>query len=252
MKKIFIFMVFGLVFIPTLRAEYWEENVEKFRQLNPDGKKYDFVKHYIKSLYYLQKNVERMNSALQYADVHLQGAERVKEIIDQIVLENVNWRIARNMLKQYSSDENGLILKTTKLFNQMCDEQIGFNQKEIVLLEDLRQHRLTARDDGAFNKKKFVKEQYSIEIHRKESLGKMLEASLLIEKILISDQPDEYGELVKLAVTNNQRQYLLTEISSFKGEEYEGKLREGQTFLQASVAAIRGVLENETWDSIDG
>lgn len=252
MKKILPLMVFVfLLSIPFAGGDLLYTDAEKFREHNPDVGKYDFVKDYLNSLSYLKTNEKRDREVTVKSSGALEKIENVKALIDNLIMDNANLRVARNYLKKYKRSPNGLILKVTDLFIKVSDEQIEFNNQERGLFESLHQF-LESDDFKNFNKDKFLEDQKYLSDVKRESLKGLLEASLLVNKILISENPDEFGEYVNLGITKKERQKLLKKINEFEGGDYQGDLREGQTFLQGSVSVIREILEDKSWAALDG
>jgi len=227
------------------------ENPKKFTKLNPDGNKYGFVSTYIKGLEYIYKNVERRDS-ITYPDLtQLNDASEVKSLINNLASENANLRIAKNLLLKYRVPDNGLVLKVTDLFISMCDELVTLNQQERNIFAELYEHEVGKKIDeyDVMNMREHLK---SIAAQRKESSGKLLQSAILLNQVLISSEPNGYGNFVNLGVTEKQRAKLIKKLDQFYGAEYEGELRAGQTFFQGSVATIRELLEDEVWGTLDG
>ncbi len=246
--KIFFINVFLSVGLSGLvLANDLYTNPEKFKQYNPDGQKYEFVKTYIMGLGYLQQNAQRDNAARSAVFQKLKGKEKVAALIRNLNLNNVNLRVARNLVKKYRASGNGLVVKSADLFERVCDEQIELNNQEKTLLE-----KVSAVDNAQMMKimnKKFYKDQRELGMQRKESLKKMLEGSMLMSKILISDKEDKYGELVRLGITSKERKKLIEQLDKLSKDK---KVKPGQSFLQGSIAAIREILEDQSWGTVDG
>ena len=251
MKRILPMMVFVfLLNIPSVVGDLLYTDSEKFREHNPDVGKYDFVKDYLNSLSYLKTNEKRDREVTAKSSGALEKIENVQALIDNLIMDNANLRVARNYLKKYKGSPNGLVLKVTDLFIKACEDQIEFNNQERGLFESLRQF-LDKDDFKNFDKDKFLEDQKSLSDDKREALKGLLEASLLVNKILISENPDEFGEYVNLGITQKERQKLLKKIHEFDGGDYQGELREGQTFLQGSVSVIREILEDKNLAAFD-
>lgn len=235
--------------VSAFGADFYDDisNVKKY---NPDGWKYEFVKNYLVSLTYLNQNAHRRQDSPSLNPDAPQDTEIIGILMDNLILDNVNLRIARNLLKRYYTPQNGLILKTADLFIKVCNEQIEFNNRERAHFAELYDMQIDG-DLTGFDNDVFLKRNQSLAEERKASLKKLLEASMLIGKVLVSDEADSFGELVMLGITDEEREKLLDKLDKFQGEEFEGVVRDGQTFLQGSVAAIREVLEDVSWDTLD-
>ena len=235
--------------VNVLNAEYYGD-VAQFVAANPDGNKYDFVKTYIMSLTYIKSNEEReLDEIILDADT-IENMESIGSLMDGLTLDSVNWRVARNLLKRYYDPSNGLMLKVTDLFQKMSEEQIDLNSKERFLLGELNEAQISGKMNS-FDAHKFFKENSEITVQRKESFKKLLESALLVTKVLISSQENEYGELEALGINDRQRDRLIYRLDEFYGDEYEGPAREGQSFLQASISELKEFLADYSWKTLD-
>lgn len=248
MKKINIIAFLSIL---ILSRYLYAEDIEKFKAYNPDGQKYEFVRNYLTSLSYFKANDEKSENVVIKISSELDDADKVASLIENLVQENANLRAARNLLKKYKTSPNGLILKVTDLFAKVCDEQIDFNDREKNILKNLHDVLVKA-DIQNFDKRDFVRTQRWLASERKESLKKLLEASMLVKKVLVSNKPDAYGELTSLGITKEERKKLLSKMNDLFGKNYRGELQEGQSFIKGSILVIRGVLEDTTWGTIDG
>ncbi len=250
MKRATFLTIFLLLYFytPTIFAQV--RDIQQFQKYNPDGKKYEFVKNYLVSLTYLKKNAERSQNPPEFSREEFEKGEFFKAFMDDLLRDNVDLRIARNFLKKYRTSGNGLILKTTDLFTQVCDGQIEINNRERAYVEKVYQAQINGGLESV-NKKRFMQNLVGLSMERRESLKKLLEASMLINKILVSNKADDYGEFITLGVTEGQRESLLQRLDEFYEDGFQGELRQGQTFLQGSVAVIREVLGDDSWDTLE-
>jgi len=254
MKKCEFFIISFFLLVSTLGycaageySDYFDE-VRYFHKYNPDGIKYKFVKDYLSALSYLKSSfVKDIGAATDGKGK--KNEDKVKSSIKKLTQDNVNFRIAKNFLDEYKHADNGLIVKVVDLFIQVCDEQIDINKRERQFIERLYEARQSQEPD-MFNKREFIDEQLKLSKERRASWQDLLKASMLVKKVLISDTPDEFGEFVSLGITESQRQKLLNRLKEFGCKDCYGKMRAGQTFLDASIAAIREILEDTTWDTL--
>lgn len=223
---------------------------EKFARYNPDVDKYKFVSRYLTSLNYLKVNTQRDDDVWSIVASDIPEMEKIEALVNNIKLNNINLRTARNMLRKFRNSDNGLILQATDLFMKVCDAQIDFNNEERAWLDDLLDAK-QSESSGDFDINQFLTNHQYLAGKRKESLKNILEASMFVNKILISEERDPYGEFYALGITSKERKKLLYKLDGFYGQEYEGELREGQTILEGSVAVIREILEDYNWESLD-
>lgn len=240
-------VVFGGIY--PLHASILDTSTEIFKNHNPDGQKYQYVSAYLTALEYLHQNKKQAASmpAFSFDDIGNKG--KVKSYIDQLNNENMNLRISRNLVKKFITPENGLILRSATLFVESCDELVDLNQQEKILFQEYFNLK-SASDITPAQKRKFLTRHSALAEQRKEVSLKILEGSMLINRVLISDKEDKYGQLVMLGITQEQRKRLLEKINQFKGGEFDGEIRDGQSALEASVASIRSILADKSWATI--
>ena len=255
-KSVFIIFFLLVFFSRAAAADNPAIAVEKLKKYNPDGQKYAFVKDYLTSLSYLNINGKRKDKeAGIIQSVNLKEKDRIQKLKDNLIQDNINFRVARNTIKRYVSPktENGLILKAAELFVKVCDEQIDFNQQERDLLSKVSIPKDEDETTNPLDDRVFSESQQKLAALRKDSLMQLFETSSLATKILISDKTDNYGNFNRLGITQQQRRNLLNKIDDFPGDGFKGELREGQTFLEGSVSIIRKILDDYyTWDTLDG
>ena len=250
MKKTGFVLVLFLFCCCTAFGANFYDSVDKIKEFNPDGNKYDFVKDYIFSLGYLKTNEERSSQISSMSFNDLDDVQKGRELINGFVQDNANIRVAKNLLKKYIAPENGLMLKVADLFAEVCDELVVVNKSERQLLEEF-QEILEKHEMDDFDGNDFRDKQRKLASKRRNSLKKLFEASMLVTKVLISDKEDRFDQLTKLGITSKQKEKLLEKLDKFSGEDFNGELREGQSFLQGSITVIREVLMDTSWGLLE-
>jgi len=132
----------------------------------------------------------------------------------------------------------------------LCDEQIALNRQKRELIEGRYESHVKDRLNDT-DKTGLMRSLSDLAVERKESLKKLLQASLLVNKVLISGEPNRYGDFVRLGISASERKKLLKRINEIDESADKG-IREGQTFLQASFSAIRERLEDKAYSPLDG
>ncbi|MBU0469626.1 MAG: hypothetical protein KKF78_10700 [Candidatus Omnitrophica bacterium] len=250
MKKIFIVSALFMFCSCVAFGANFYDSVDKIKEFNPDGRKYDFVKDFIFSLSYLQINDERSKKVSGLSFDKLDNVQKGRELISGFVKDNANIRVSKNLLKKYITPENGLMLKVADLFTEVCDELIAVNISERQLLTEFQEIQEKQELDD-FDGKEFRDRQRKLASLRRDSLKKLFEASMLVTKVLVSDKEDRFEQLTMLGITSRERTKLLEKLDKFGGKEFDGELREGQSFLQGSIAIIREVLMDTSWGLLD-
>ncbi len=254
--RISIILVYILMFILFLfsysMAEYddYFDDVRYFSKYNPDGIKYAFVKDYLSALSYLKSCFYgSLTDSMEGNNKAPKSVDRIEQGIKKLTQDNLNLRIAKNFISDYRKVNNGLIVKVTDIFIKMCDEQIKLNEEQRHLIEELYKAREKDKPN-LFNEREFMEAQIRLSNKRRLVWQDLLKASMLVKKVLISGTPDKYGEFVSLGITETQRRKLLSRLDGFDCKDCGSKIHEGQTFWDASISAIKEILEDTTWDTL--
>jgi hypothetical protein len=243
-------LIFLFLFPAASFADFYAD-VKEVKEYNPDGQKYEFTKDYLISLGYLELNVKRAEEFTEWDSGKASDAQKAKTLMDALIRDNANLRVAKNTLKRYAASENGLILKVTKMFMEICDEQVALNTQERELYQSL--YDAQAKDQlKSFDKKTLRDRRAKLAQERRSSFAKIFESSMIVEKILVSSQTDRFGEFVQLGITREQRQKLLSRIKELFPSLTNEKPQSGQSFIDASVSAVKARLLDTSWSNLPG
>jgi hypothetical protein len=215
------------------------QGISDFQKNNPDVRKYEFARSYITALGYLKAIDDRWNKKVKV----------IRASVNDLAEDNADLRIFKNYLVKYQDSPNGLIRKITNTVVTATGREIAVNDDEKTLWEewyDLNKAGHATRPKEV----DFVKAQHALALRRKEADKDIVQTSVLLTKVLMSDKnADSHGR--RLAITSQQRQKLLDKLDSFGRDTLDWGLKPGQRTLEASIAAIREVLEDSIWISID-
>ena len=232
----------------TFALEISEETKE-FAVNNPDGQKYDFVKTYLMALEYLYQN-EQAKAKLQPLDEEtIKRTKSLAKVRDHLKNANINLRIARNLLENFKNQNNAMMMKIVSLFGKYADEETALNNRHRTMVSILYESSLTNRVSSV-KRRWYSQHLTAINESRKANAAQLLEASMLISKLLVSNQFNRLGKFDKLGISAVEREKLIDRLATFQGEEFQGELRPGQSYLQASIASIREILQNTNWPSL--
>ena len=222
---------------------------DEFVKNNPDVRKYEFARSYITALSYMKDIDDRWN---KNAPKKLFANDKNKMIlasINDLALDSSDLLVIKNYLLKYLTSPNMLMRKVADIVVVATSREISINHEEKSLWEkwyDLN----TAGQATRPKEVEFVKNQYAMELRRKEADKDIIHASEMMTKVLISDKNENVkGHL--LAITAQQRQKLLDKLDSFGNDNLDWGLKPGQSTLEGSIAVIREILEDSIWISID-
>lgn len=227
------------------------DNPKTFAELNPDGIKYEFVKHYLMALEYLRK-VEEMQASFPEtvrADV---SVETLRARAEYLSRENANIRVARNLVERYQQEENGFVLKVGEIFLNTCEVLIHLNNQERdVIMALIAGHSGGEAIDSAAVEAYLVRQNGFLQQRKAVSAG-IVEASVYVSKLLLSNELNSSGQIYRLGIRLDERRKLRERLEEFPYPPGMTELQPGQTFVEGSVAVIRRVLEDDSLGNLDG
>lgn len=214
----------------------------EFKANNPDGGKYEFARSYISALGYFHEINRRWEKNPPKKKFAGDEPKMIRGNIEYLVLDNSNLRITKNYMIKYLDSPNSLMRKVADIIVVACDKDIALNNKAKNLWQDWLSFKAQAKPKPS-EEKAFVNSQREIELQRKESDKDIIKASILLTTVLLSqDNANEKGKL--LAITQKQRDTLLDNLDVYGKDVLDWGLKTGQSTLEASIAVIRGVLED--------
>ena len=232
----------GVVFHPAYAEDDFSKN-------NPDIKKYEFARSYISALSYMKDINDRWGKNAPKKLFADQKDKMILATLNDLAYDSSDLRIIKNYLLKYLLSPNMLMRKVADIVVVATNREIAINNDEKALWQkwyDLNKSGQATRPKEV----EFVKDQYSLELRRKEADKNIIQASVMMTKVLMSDKnKNDKGHL--LAITAQQRQKLLDKLDSFGGDTLDWGLKSGQSTLAGSIAVIREILEDSIWISID-
>jgi len=239
---LFIAVYAGMCVHPAFASDDFNKN-------NPDVMKYEFARSYITSLSYMKAIHDRWDKNAPKKLFVDQQDKMILATIEDLALDNSDLRIIKNYLLKYLLSPNMLMRKVSDIVVVAVNREIVINDQEKTLWQNW--YGLNVNGQATRPKEiNFVKTQHSLELQRKEADKNIIQASVLMTKVLISDK-NENGKGHLLAISAQQRQKLLDKLDSFGSDNLDWGLKSGQSTLEASIAVIREILEDSLWVSID-
>lgn len=222
---------------------------DDFSRVNPDIGKYEFARSYITALGYMKDINDRWEKNAPKKLFADQKNKLILATLNDLALDSSDLRIIKNYLLKYLLSPNVLMRKVADIVVVSSSREIAINDQEKELWQ--KWYDLNAADQVTRPKEvEFIKTQHSLELRRKEADKDIIQASVLMTKVLISDK-NKNGKGHLLAITAQQRQKLLDKLDAFGSDNLDWGLKSGQTTLEGSVAVIREVLEDSLWISLD-
>ena len=245
-KYIVILIMFAFMAVPLpSRAE----ESGAFKRYNPDGMKYEFARSYIASLGYLNSVDERWKKS---AELKKKSSHEkfIAWNIERLIFDNMDIRVAKNYLIKYFRTNNLLMRKVTDTYVFACDQMVEVNLQERDAWENLKRLR-EAKKFNAAQEKEFVTKQVGFAMRRKEAMRGVVASSVLLAKVLWSENTREKDVKKRLALSAQQREKLVFKLDSYAKDNLDWSLKPGQTLVQAAEASVREVLEDSFYLSAD-
>ncbi|MBF0490314.1 MAG: hypothetical protein HQL15_06790 [Candidatus Omnitrophica bacterium] len=241
MRHYFRILCLGVLILTSLLSVLaYAEN--SFKKNNPDGYKYEFARSYIGALKYFYNVNQRWIKNPPKKKFKGDDFKTIRGSIEYLVQDNWDLRVAKNYMVRYLYSPNSLMRKVSDMLIDSCEKDIALNNKAKNLWQDW----LNLKSAGRFkpkDEKNFIAAQRDIELKRKESDKNVVEASILMSKVLLSqDNPNDKGKL--LVINEKERNKLIDDLDSYGKEVMDWGLKPGQSTFSASIAVIREVLED--------
>jgi len=242
-RRLLLLCIFSAAIITPVHAD------DQFTKNNPDGYKYEFARSYITALSYMKDIDERWNKNTPKKLFAHDKLKMILATINDLALDSSDLLIIKHYLLKYLTSPNMLMRKVADMVVVSISREIAINHEEKSLWEDW--YDLNREAQATRPKEiEFVKSQYAFELRRKEADKDIIQATVLMTKVLMSDKnKNDKGHL--LAITAQQRQKLLDKLDTFGGDYLDWGLKPHQRTLESCVCVIREILEDSIWISID-
>jgi len=245
MKKFILILMLTVGAASSAQAE----TMAPFKKYNPDGMKYEFARSYIASLAYLNSVDQRWKKT----DSIKKKSSQEKFIawnIERLIYDNMDIRVAKNYMTKYFQDKNLLMRKVVDTYVYTCDQLVDVNRQERDVWESAK--LLLDREElNGSVEKKFLADQERIAGRRKEAMQGVVAASVLMTKVILSEDTKEKDTKKRLAISGEQREKLIDKLDSYAKDNMDWSLKPGQTFVEAAEASVREVLEDSFYLSAD-
>ncbi len=244
MKHKVIFFYFGILILSLfLGVQVFADS--EFKKNNPDGLKYEFARSYISALNYFYRINERWSKNPPKKKFKGDDFKIIRGSIEYLVQDNLDLRVAKNYMMKYLESPNLLIRKVSDMMIVSCDKDIALNNQAKNLWQDWFKHKPVSGVKTE-EEKNFIKAQRGLEIQRKENDKSIIQASILMTKVLLSqNNANDKGHL--LVISQKERYKLLDDLDVYGKQVLDWGLKSGQSTLDASIAVIREVLEDPVY-----
>ncbi|NLE64987.1 MAG: hypothetical protein GX606_03615 [Elusimicrobia bacterium] len=221
-----------------------------FRIYNADVDKYAFTKAFIMSLGAYRRVDERLEKEGRLVASDLAELDVISAFIDGRTKDNTEIRIAKNYLPRFSSSRNGLVRKIVKTLTEAYDRLLAKSMEERELWQLFYGYKAQGHP-ADLDEKTFLDGQIVLASERKAAARGVLEAAMLFRTLLLSARDCEDPTCRRLALTAAERKKLVERLDEFARDQTAWGARQGQSTLKAAIAALREVLEDPLYRSVD-
>ncbi len=195
------FLLIGTFILTSVFNASAAEN--PFKKNNPDGNKYEFARSYISALSYFQAIRTRWEKVPPKKKFAKDDIKVIHLSMDYLVNDNADLRVAKNYMIKYLDSPNSLMRKVSDLMIVACDRDIALNNKLKNLWQDWLIKKLQEKKVKPEDEKLFIEAQSDLELKRKESDKSIIKASILLTKVLLSqDNTNNKGKLLPITRNN--------------------------------------------------
>ena len=138
--------------------------------------------------------------------------------------------------------------KSLDVFISTCDRLIDVNRQERQLWQVFYKARKEKKENITEEEKAFIVKQKILNSQRQEISKSFVEASLLMTYVMQSENV-YLDKPYQLVLSGDERQKLVKKLDEFAKDNIDWGIKSGQSAIQASVAAIREILEDPIWKS---
>ncbi len=219
-----------------------------FQEYNPDINKYDFAKSFITSLEYYSRLKKRLDAEQAIGDKYDEDLPTIQTFVDNRTLDNTELRVARNYLSRYASSKNMLIRRVA------YDAMMAYERNLLVSSRERQLWKVYYRFKKAgiprdLSLVEFRKQLESLARDRKSAGIALLEAVIMLQKVILSAASCADENCMDLVLTQIQRDKLLEKLNVFAGDNMVWGIKSGQGTFEAAVASLREVLEDPVYVS---
>ncbi len=203
---------------------------------------YEFTRSYIHALSFCYNISQRWRKQSKIIKNAKSSNKVIEEYLNDLVKDNVDWRVAKNYLEKYLQSPDPMVKK-------IADSFIVSSERNIALNDDAKRlwitwQALVASKQATHQKERaFVNAQEDLSFKRKEADKIFIEATVLLTKYLLGGD----GQSKTLSLTDKQRDGLIRRLDDFAKEYTDWGLKPGQSTVEASVAVLREVLEDSIY-----
>jgi len=196
---------------------------------------FEFVRDYISSLQHLKDCQGTINNEPNYSDYENE--------MDYVAALKSNLHLAKSQLQQgisliekYKESKNSIIAKAAGMILISYDWHMKIIQEGLDIKHEFRINPRDYNKEEAAAKNRVQKRQID------DAMEMLVNCSILVSHVLISQKPDEKGRMSYLAINSNERQRLLKQLDEVFGKEIEVEVSEESNRLDACADILREIL----------
>lgn len=263
-KGVFMRRIFSLCIILSLLVcglcvqgshgeELNETSLQSLHEKNSDIDKFEFAQAFIRSLAQVASMLSRLKGGLPENTQYIDEVEMNVAFMKNLRRGNDNLTLAINFISPFKNSKNKLIGTAVDNIEAVYKRLIELNYASINQLEVLYGPEVQNHPEE-FDQGKFMRQSSEIAAAQDQAMDLLMWASVLVTNIVVSEHPDKEGKMSILALTKDQREKLLEELSI----AFDDKIKVGfsgasnnLSYFESSGAILYQTLALTGFKSID-
>ena len=183
---------------------------------NPDINKYEFVKAFINSLSDVASALERFQEVDNQSNKN--DIQSTIDLMKVTKRSSADYERAASQIEDFSTSKNGLIVLAATSLRDQYRGHIKLNDEMIKMYEEIYSPE-AINNPEKINVGKLMSRQGDLSAKHEEFMRSLMQTSLFLSQILVSEKPDTEGKMSILGITSKQKQDLIKDLEMVFGEK---------------------------------
>lgn len=245
-KLVFIALCFTL-FINLSLANTSEEIMNQ----NPDINKYEFMKAFLHSLSDVSSAIERFKEVDNQSNKN--DIQSTIDLMKVTKRSSFDYERAASQVEDFSTSKNELIALAATSLRDRYRSHIKLNDEMIKMYEEMYSSE-AMNNPEKINVGKLMSRQGDLAAKHEEFMRSLMQTSLFLSQILISEKPDTEGKMSILGITSGQKQDLIKDLEMVFGEKVKIGMKmakPGLNYFDSCGAILYEVLALKNFKTLD-
>ena len=206
-------------------SSYSASEIEK---KNPNIDKYEFAKAFIRSLGDVSSALDRFKEVEDQSNKT--DIESTMDLMKVTKRSSSDYERAAAQIDDFSRSKNELIALMATSLLASYDSHIQLNDEMIKIYEEMYGPEAMSNPDKV-DLGKLMRRQSDLTARHEEFMRFLMQTSLFMTQILVSEQPDSEGKMSILGITSQQKQDLIKDLEIIFGEKVKNGFKKAKGSL---------------------